>query len=580
MHFNADEFHQNLHKDLGHIIDMDLNWSIDDSPKEVACYRLKESLLKKFNNSDRPSSDACDAALKKFLAVNERLRDWEVRATNDWEAELLSEFKIQVSNFWYRDACGTEPLLEDWLRVFLRGRVGPGASLLATGADVYRKLFCSPLSATPGLPDIWESCVTRCPQFLEAYCDPAWVGGTQVVDHNKLSFVNKTVHIARTICTEPQINMWFQLGVGDILHDRLKAWYGIDFSIQPEVNRRLALIGAQKGQLSTIDLESASDSMSLGMLKWALPRSFWNVLMKLRCRSSCLPDGSKVELSMVSTMGNGFTFPLQTTIFACAVRATYKYLRQSGLIDFSDQFKGPSRLRNAAVFGDDIIVHKSVTRHLVRLLELLGFVVNGSKTFVEGPFKESCGVDYFYDTDVRPFYLKRLASLQDAFVAINGLNRWSSKFGVPLRHCVRYIVDCFPKVVRCPVPLHEDDSAGLHLPRLRSTNVEIRREHSVELYRYTASVPEFFGYKVDVDKESLIYAEEAPYNPQGLYIAFLHGSIRGYRVSVRQTPVRYITKRRVTPTWDYLPPHRRSTGLSSREAVARLQWACDQNLWS
>jgi hypothetical protein len=44
------------------------------------------------------------------------------------------------------------------------------------------------------------------------------------------------------------------------------------------------------------------------------------------------------------------------------------------------------------------------------------------------------------------------------------------------------------------------------------------------------------------------------YNPEGLLLAFLHGSVRDCRITLRQSEVRYHTKRGVTPNWDYLPP--------------------------
>lgn len=598
MRFCADLLQSNLHLDLESVIDTNLSgWSFDDSPQQVACYRLKESLLKKFNNAERPSTVACDAALKKFLVVNHTMGEWKYQPSHDWEAELLTEFKNEVYKFWYVDPLRTEPLIEDLLPVFLAGRTGPGASLLASGEDFYRKVFSSTLTATQGVPDIWELCVSRCPQFREAFCDPLVIGGTQTVDHNKMSFVNKTVQIARTICTEPTINMWFQLGIGEILHRRLGERYGIDFGIQPKVNAELAKFGSINGQLVTLDLESASDSLSLGMLRWALPKSFMALLSRFRSPASRLPDGSLVELNMVSTMGNGFTFPLQTMVFSSAVRATYSYLRKSGLNVPDCRFNFDKTLRrhnglatcNASVFGDDIIVHSSISRHLIRLLNLLGFCVNSTKSFIEGPFRESCGSDYFSGQAVRPLYLKRLRTLQDSFVAINGLNRWSANHGVLLRNTVQYILACFPYARRCPVPLDEDDSAGLSLPMCTLTTAVKQVKGVLGLFHYSASVPSFFGYKIKENGTFDGAGDDVVFNPRGLEIAFIQGCIRGYRsgdgethhrVSLRQRETRYITKRRVTPRWDYLPPHKRLNPCHSGVGldVARLQWACLGNL--
>jgi hypothetical protein len=582
MRFSANMLHQHLHADLRTVIDPSLTtWSIDNSPREVACYRLKESLTKKFNQALNPSAESCQAALKKFMAVNDRVGQWELAFDFDWDEELFNEFKLELNKFWYRN--GTDPLASDFNELFVLGRTGPGASKGAKGDDIYTKLFGSNLTATRGLADIWRLCVRQNPLFREAYSDPAAVYETRDVDCNNLSFVNKTEAIARSICTEPTINMWFQLGMGKRIEQRLAERYGIDLGFQPEINRRLATIGSMSDQLVTIDLESASDSMSLKMLKASLPPSWYQWLIRLRSPSSRLPDGSVVPLNMVSTMGNGFTFPLQTAVFSAAAVAVHRWLLKHGKIDFRPIMFGDASRRNVAVFGDDIIVDKRVARYLIQFLEKLGFVVNRDKTFVEGPFRESCGVDVFLGTNVRPFYLRRLVTLQEAFVAINGLNLWSAEKRVPLRNTVQYILNCFPAVKRYPVPLDEDDSAGLHLPyqlldKYRPKGGAVYNKWG--LITYTKFAPIFFGYRIDVDSETFVGTRDpSVYNPVGLFIAYLSGSIRGYRVSRRQRETRYITKRKCTSRWDYLPPQNLSAVHTALRHTLVLQ-ACEVNLVS
>jgi hypothetical protein len=531
-----------------------------------------ESLVKKFNQEDFPSDEASDSALKKFIGVNDRLKDWDLRFDFMWEEELFNEFKTLVEKFWYTSSDGTTPLVCDWTEIFNRGRTGPGASLLAKGTDLYTKLFGASLTATQGISDVWSLVVERNPQFSAAYGDPAWVYGITKVDGNKLSFVNKTQEIARPICTEASCNMWMQLGFGAILEDRLKSLYGIDLTIQPEVNRRLAVEGSISDQLCTVDLESASDSMSLRMLDKVLPRSFMQYLRVMRSPRSRLPNGNTVELNMVSTMGNGFTFPLQTFIFTSAVIASYRYLGIPYIL------KGPWAERNVSVFGDDIIVDKRVVRTLIKLLTLLGFVVNTDKTYVEGPFRESCGVDVFLGVDVRPVYLRRLRTLQDSFVAINRLNLWSAKTGISLRNTVQYILRCFPKASRYPVPPDEALDAGLHLPREHVDVLSRISRHDPGVHRYTGFFPASYRIRVDVERCKLVSRRvKLPYNPYGLLIAFLAGSIRGYRITPRQEVTRYITKRRICPNWGHLLPQTLPE-FSAREACNRFLYGCAANL--
>jgi hypothetical protein len=255
------------------------------------------------------------------------------------------------------------------------------------------------------------------------------------------------------------------------------------------------MVGSRTDQLVTIDLESASDSMSLRMLEEFLPKSFMGFLNRFRSPSTSLPDGSMAVLNMVSTMGNGFTFPLMTSVISCAVSAVYKYLGVK-----CEMHARRWSLRNFAVFGDDIIVDKRVSRHVVHLLTLLGFVVNSEKTYVEGPFRESCGVDAFLGTDVRPVYIRQLNTLQDAFVAVNNLNYWSAKTGVPLRNLTRFILARFPQALEWAVPPIDGMDAGIHLPLELSRSCRNTKSDSRGGIRYTSYAPAFFGHCIKSDR--------------------------------------------------------------------------------
>lgn len=553
MRIRADLLIKSLYSDLSPHIDLAaLDWAVDSSPLQAACYRQRDSLLKKFNQEDKPSESAERAALDKFLAVNNRLLTWEYRWDFSWEAELLTEFRNELHEFWLPRNNSQGSIFQSYSQLFNYGRTGPGASIGAKTYDFYTKMFCSPLSSTRAVSDTWTFLIDHCPQFSQALCE-AGGAGVRIVDHNRLSFVNKNQQVARSICTEPTVNMWLQLGLGTVLERRIKSRYNIDFTSQQDVNRAMARRGSIQNDLVTIDLESASDSLGQLMLKEFLPSSFWGLLQKLRCPTSLLPNGDRVSLNMVSTMGNGFTFSLQTAIFSACCAAVYKYL---GIPMITHE--SPST-RNMSVYGDDIIVDKRVSPYLLRLLQLLGFKVNDSKTFVEGPFRESCGVDCFLGVDIRPVYLKRLLSLQDAFVAINRLNLWSASTGVPLRNTVSYVLACFPRARKCLVPLDEDDAAGLKVPTSLLDDADRRVSGALGLLRYTASVPLFYGYKFSIDDacetgKLVKHPRNVAYHPYGSFVALLGGYVRGYRVSLRQKETRYTTKRRVTPRWNYLPP--------------------------
>jgi hypothetical protein len=187
----------------------------------------------------------------------------------------------------------------------------------------------------------------------------------------------------------------------------------------------------------------------------------------------------------------------------------------------------------------------------MRLLDLLGFEVNSDKSFVEGVFRESCGRDFFKGHDVRGVYIKRLDTPESRYVAINALNVWSAKTGIPLPRTIRRLVD---SVRWLPIPPAENHDAGIRVPfeMVRKSLRSSKKTQSV-IYRKRLSSPKRLTIKdgeIRVPKQ----LKRRFYNPEGLLLAFLHGSVRDCHISLRQSEVRYHTKQGVTPYWDYIPP--------------------------
>lgn len=544
MRINADVLFSKLLADLNCVIDTNLpGWSVDSTVEQAAAFCLRDSLLKKFNSEDRPSPSACAVALDKFMAINEKCGRWVYEPEFTKDEELFGEVKNIIDRFWF--VGGVSPLISDVRDVFYHGRSGPGASISARGNDFYTKMFDSPLSSTEGLPEIWERCVASSETHFLAEAKRLRLHGTTVVGSSKYSFVNKTSTVARGICTEPTINMWFQLGAGVILEKRLESQFGINLGQQPDVNRALARAGSLSDQLVTIDLESASDSMSLGMLRALLPRSMFSTLCMFRCPSTILPTGEELGLNMISTMGNGFTFPLMTMLLSAVVHGVKKWHQKCGVNLHLGR-------HNFGVFGDDIICPRSISRDVIRVLHLLGFVVNTGKSFVEGPFRESCGADFFRGSNVRGVYIKSLNTVQDVYVAINNLNRWTAKTGVYLNQTVTYLTTAIPEGTMKMVPFDVGDDCGLHTPR---SYVNFRVKSKAGLDSYSAYEPARWEFLI-LGGHVWTYRDQVlrNYNPDGLMLSFLNGGIRGYAVSLRQRKLRYVTRRRVTPRWDYLPP--------------------------
>jgi hypothetical protein len=226
-----------------------------------------------------------------------------------------------------------------------------------------------------------------------------WVSVPVSIVPARLNFVPKNAKTHRSVCTEAGLNVMFQLGLGAVMARRL-ASFGVDIRDQ-SLNQRRAREGSLTGALATLDLSSASDTVSREIVFELLPLEWAELLNWGRSSKVELPNGDLISQEKFSSMGNGYTFPLETLIFwglaaACCDRDS-----------------------DATVYGDDIIIPSVKYDLLAEVLRYAGFILNVGKSFHEGPFRESCGKDYFRGTDVRPFYAKGWVTGQLLFVLHN-----------------------------------------------------------------------------------------------------------------------------------------------------------------
>ncbi len=220
--------------------------------------------------------------------------------------------------------------------------------------------------------------------------------------------VPKKTDIDRCACKEPDINMYLQKGVGNHIRRSLLR-FGINLNDQ-SINRRLAHRGSLLGDLATLDLSSASDSVTVSCVEALLPRDWFLYLNDIRSQR-VIVDGTLVQTEMFSSMGNGFTFELESLIFYALMRTTLYYENVSGVV---------------SVYGDDIIIPVEGYDMACWVLSEFGFSVNESKSFSSGPFRESCGGHYHSGEDVTPFYLRRPPErLTDVIRICNQLRRWA-----------------------------------------------------------------------------------------------------------------------------------------------------------
>ncbi|DAD50148.1 TPA_asm: RNA-directed RNA polymerase [ssRNA phage Zoerhiza.4_18] len=363
---------------------------------------------------------------------------------------------------WIRETIGSRP---NYSAIFDKCEFGSGASVGVHGnaTHILAKLLSEKWSVSPGALHHGFGGLMHNYHFIEQlmerrggiicldyeYAFQAYLRRIAMTDYNKISFVPKTAKTHRTIAVEPLLNGFVQKGIDLELRKKLLS-IGIDLSNQ-EVNQELAREGSlddSENGFVTIDLQSASDSVSKELVRYLLPDDWFRLMDRTRSHHFEL-SGQSYLYEKFCSMGNGFCFPLETLLFVSACIA-------AGCGTPGVDFR---------VYGDDIIVRKRYASSVLGLLRHWGFTVNKDKTFVEGPFRESCGADWFGGEDVRPYTLDHaLDSLQNTFKFLNLTRRnpRTVKFFESVRSLVLHPIPVEYRFFR-PLPGQEDtgiDSTG------------------------------------------------------------------------------------------------------------------------
>lgn len=431
------------------------------------------ALIRKFpwTPSDLPGVNPEEKAMEKFLhsehrcmRINARFRALRNNFRDTPSLRILSFARRRIEFL-----LGDKPPLED---IYEQCDFGPGASIGVHGnvTNLGRKLLAQKYSVTPtALPYVlgamWANAHWRELILAEKlpYClDPEIfrekvMNRSVLVDYNKITMVPKTAKVHRTIAIEPLLNGYLQKGVDQWMRKRLKNRFRIDLADQSR-NSEMAFEGSRAGfnPYVTIDLSSASDSISTELVRFLLPPDWFSFLNEVRSPAYSL-NGKVTSYHKFVSMGNGFCFPLETAIFAAITWSVGKYLNQA---------------RDYRVYGDDIICRQSQALLLLEVLRFAGFEANTDKTFIFGPFRESCGEDWFDGQAVRPVYLDHeLSSVEDFFTLHNSTlrNRFSETFWDRTRERIRSLVPRDFRFMR-PYPGSSDGAFQVPLDVFMSCN--------------------------------------------------------------------------------------------------------------
>lgn len=418
--------------------------------------------------------EADNNAYRKFLEAEQACYEFNIafagKLRNDFEFRTILESTRHYVSRILGDFSWADP------------DFGPGASFLLGGksANLVSKLRTKP-ECTPVAHDLVKylvldkmphyaiSCGMVVRERTNVFLAPT---SLPVVNGNRLSFVPKDMRCSRAICIEPLGNLLAQKAIGSLIKSRLTKWglpigkHG-DSTLQDR-HRDLAKQASIDGINATIDLSSASDTISYELVKFLLPDNWFDAIRRTRSPSTRLPDGTWIRNEKISSMGNGFTFELETLLFYClGLAVRYHYGKPSDTV---------------SSYGDDIIVPSAWAEKMIDTLEQCGFSTNKDKTFTTGFFRESCGGDFLHGFNVRPIFLKECSrenTITFLFSLANRIREMSRLFGdniycdVRFRQSWRRVYFSIPLHWRLPGPTELGDDV-CHMPRWEDTGWNTR----------------------------------------------------------------------------------------------------------
>lgn len=431
---------------------------------------LKEMVTSKFVSSETAPADVRRArAIAKWLATER-----ENEATNVRLLLLEEDYNILPRVTWRSFRAHVRKLISD-----LIGDTVPLEAIFggfSGGASTSK----SRTSSHPALKYLGRADITSAAKWwFDLLLDesPLWKEcsdqlDVNLIEGNVLFTVLKSTEIDRCAAKEPDLNMYLQKGVGNYLRNSLRK-VGINLNDQTR-NQKLARIGSIDSSLATLDLSSASDSISYELVAQFMPECWFGLLADLRSPSTKV-DGEWHKNEMFSSMGNGFTFELESLLFWAIAKTCRNLLGYRGVV---------------SVYGDDIIVESGYAHDLIWVLGVLGFSTNVEKSFIDGPFRESCGGHFENGYDISPFFVRQpIVTVRDAIKTANHIREWAvvspgmTILDPDAYSLWKYVADLVPDDLKGGIELGADYQLVSHdTPNKRLVNSVSKRNNYVGGY--------------------------------------------------------------------------------------------------
>jgi len=273
--------------------------------------------------------------------------------------------------------------------------------------------------------------------------------------------VPKSLRTPRIIAVEPTCMQYMQQGllesIGRNLEEDDLSSGLISWSSQVP-NQHLACQGSRDGSLATLDLREASDRVSNQHVRELLRnhRNLAEAVDATRSRKADVPGHGVIRLAKFASMGSALCFPFESMVFATVIfvgieKALNRPLSRKDLKSF---------LGRVRVYGDDIVVPVEFVHDVISALQDFGLVVNESKSFWTGKFRESCGRDYYDGEDVSITRLRSLfpTHITDSREIVSTVSLRNQLYKAGMWGSARYL-DNLLEDIRVPLPRVDSDTS-------------------------------------------------------------------------------------------------------------------------
>lgn len=377
---------------------------------------LLSSLLSKLGTEAVSDEQREQAAIDSWYADERHNRKTTIRLQKYWRGEFHDKciLGVPVRSLLGVAADLIASVLPKWDHAFYE------RSAFTNGASVgYGKRVGDPVYKYDGKLTVTPLAYSRVVALVNA--TPTWrdhlislkgdvVKHVRIVPGEHGFTVAKNAETDRYCSKQATGNMLLQKAHGNVIRDALLT-VGIDLNDQSR-NRNAARRASRHGRDATIDLKSASNSVTCLLVSILLPSDWVNEIMVARS-PLCKPRRSDpwVKTEMVGAMGNGFTFELESLIFWALAEACRICTRSSG---------------RTLVYGDDVVAPTKCIHHVMALYGFCGLRINPDKSFWSGKFRESCGGHFYEGNDVTPIYIRKpITDTTRMIWFLNKLRSWA-----------------------------------------------------------------------------------------------------------------------------------------------------------